>query len=287
MTRRNSRIWVLSVTLVVGCATKPQTLDVVCYRDSDHHLVKSSATWTTRSHVDGIVPDQDLPTIPAPTGGLDVAVRFDIQTSDESAKKRLETAAKLAQAVILSPAFKKALIAKGNESGVPGPKGFNAIIAQQCPYDSELAACQVQAVSAHKAGLRGAQQVTVGVNSNPFRHVATANTALGGDSISVHKWWINCAPLYELAGTLVHEWLHTLGWPDPDRAGDLASLVYGTEEDVQQEAIAILLGKPQWADVCATAQSILPAHRPARRLASWLPSPDCHGCHTGAERFGP
>ena len=58
---------------------------------------------------------------------------------------------------------------------------------------------------------------------------ATASTTLGGNVIYLRRWRVH-APIEELAVTLIHEWLHTLGFEDPARGVTReATVVYGME----------------------------------------------------------
>ena len=53
-----------------------------------------------------------------------------------------------------------------------------------------------------------------------------ATVYLGGGTIRLRRWHVQVR-LEELAATLVHEWLHTVGFQDPTVQGDRVSVVYG------------------------------------------------------------
>ncbi len=59
------------------------------------------------------------------------------------------------------------------------------------------------------------------------RHERFAATVfVYGKTISLRRWHIK-SPLDELASTLIHEWLHTIGFRDPEVGPDPSSVVYG------------------------------------------------------------
>ena len=57
----------------------------------------------------------------------------------------------------------------------------------------------------------------------------TATTEPGGNVVRLRRWRVG-GPLQQLAVTLVHEWLHTLGFADPAQRRDVHSVVYGVED---------------------------------------------------------
>ena len=62
----------------------------------------------------------------------------------------------------------------------------------------------------------------------PFEKFS-ATTEVNGHIVKLRRWQLS-ASIEELAATLVHEWLHTLGFRDPAAEGDRRSVVYGTQE---------------------------------------------------------
>lgn len=150
-----------------------------------------------------------------------------------AAEQRVKCAWELAERVIASQSFKTEL-QKLLAAGAPDVQaGYAAKFNSQCPAERKTCASQ-------KITIQGVRPYW------PRIGFATATTNLGSDLIELRRWRV-WDPLPDLAGTLVHEWLHTIGFVDPDTVGDVKSVVYGSEAAVRLMIIAEMPTQPPTA----------------------------------------